>query len=456
MRNKVETTYIKEGSKYPVGSLVFFLKKNREFAPFGIGHVGIVVGYNPEGVPLIAHAVNSKPNDHLIINRLRDKDNGEKMYYLIAKPPKRPNMNAIIEQVVTLCNRLATKNSSSEPKVKYGHERSEEMYKIVDSLYYDYRLLGDKERFYTVIEKLLNQSKESFASSKSDTREDAWYTTLAKTLNLNRDKSFDSTLFTKGVHCVQAVLFLYQVAFLKATRYDFYDKEKVGQKLKKDFKKSTNEVRFTRKKWRGDTTKTKIHPSAIFMNSPREKHLARRDMYLVRKALIRFLPLDGKITSPAALLMYLIGKNPGPGDASTSGSWSFSWSTSVKSLGFSAFRRSLAERQTELLKTYNNNLLTRSQHKDLVLELLDVQAVNVALKSIRDKNKVAATTTSESALLTFRPRTNVNQLRLGGISVICRTIVSNLVKRAKKRKYSDIESESRPKQKQTSYKRARR
>lgn len=289
--------------QFPLGSIVFFYMPGAESRPRGISHVGIVVGFK-QGSPQIAHASLTGSLSQAVISRLRERENGYKRYYIVAKPPSSIDCH----EIVAIAKSLATQSSKQAAIVKYSKERSAFMNQFVDSLYCQYSSLTDDKKFPLIMREHIRLSFNSYSEKGHHA---SWYTSLAKMLNYT-NPSFDNTSLThKGWHCVQFVTMVYQIAGLKSGCF-------------KSYYKNNNNGAYSRKhgvaKVLADRRQPfRMHPKSILypgcIKEFKEKVLSTS-----------LIPLDSKIVSPAALLYYLAHGQENIPPVDKSGPWTLSCS----------------------------------------------------------------------------------------------------------------------------------
>lgn len=271
MPSKTSEYLMADEAEFPLGSIVFFFSVDSFYLKKGISHVGIVVG-NESGSPQVAHATSSKTLKHAVISRLRKYKDKCEVEYIIFKPNQMDEQ--LLDRMVKIAKELSTTSENDKAIVPYSESRFDSMNSFTKKLFQEcHETLKMPEKFIIVMNKQIEKCKGDF-------NEYAWLSSFAKMLNLQhiRHPGKDKFYFTKkGMHCVQFVTTVFQMAELEDNAYkSLY---KIDERKK---------FRFSAK-----------HKKLPFSYEYQKVTLAEN---YIPKAL---LPLSGKSLSPAALLFFL-------------------------------------------------------------------------------------------------------------------------------------------------------
>lgn len=350
--------------QYPIGALLFeYQADNYLHNHEGILHVGIIAAYQPVASPgrhalhyiSIVHAADEGNAHHVIASRLRKSVNGQPIYYLVIRSTTlQPELISIIALS------LATWDPRQAPIVHYSNNRRIDMQNQERRIYSS--VIGSaQKRYERTMQASLSASCADFILGQADARlypaimrhdtasvrtilgqdnahhhQAGCYTPLAKGMTIlkgNREvldklpgraqkwrkdgaKSHRfplAQLMQKGVHCVQFVVLVYQMAFvLGRFANDFVDSDQVKGFMKTMFYGRRKASRRTR-----GTGFQSRHPSLVLL----EENI----MQVMRRWTKFALPLTGKHLSPAALLYHMIADDRPPSGGAPQ-RWRWSWS----------------------------------------------------------------------------------------------------------------------------------
>jgi hypothetical protein len=235
MPKNISKYLIGDANEFPLGSIVFFYSPCSILQHKGISHVGIVVGYK-KGSPQIAHATYSNNTEHALISRLLAYENGDKREYIVVKPLFN---NQKIANIVDVAKKLSTTEPCDPIIVPYSLKRSQSMNTYTQTLYHQFSSINNPiEKFAAIMNTQLKYCAKVFGLA-DDNPQPSWLNSFSKMLNMRKidtalsqktkknKKSCDkkSNLLTqKGMHCVQFVTTVFQIAELHESQYQTFYK----------------------------------------------------------------------------------------------------------------------------------------------------------------------------------------------------------------------------------------
>ena len=352
----------KEAEKnYAIGSLVFeYQLNNYLYNPEGIIHVGIIVGYiNDDSTNKVYISMAHAAYTHVIVSRLRKQEGNMPLHYIVANSNQTdPNLIALI------ASSLATKGSGETAILQYSNDRLLSMQKKEKAWFHkakgsikerytetmenmlafscgDFILGGQQAALYPAIMAKKNESVCNIIQNNPyDYNVAGLQTAVAKSMTLLKGRSrvldniaekhapapawrklattglqFPLQHFSsKGVHCVQFVMLVYQMAFvLQRFGEKYLDHEKV-KGFMQNMQYGRRKPKTRQSRWGFEP----VHPSEWFLGNKRQKGYERWTTF--------YLPLTGKHTSPSALLYHLLRIDSPPANGGIGG-WRWSWSS---------------------------------------------------------------------------------------------------------------------------------
>jgi hypothetical protein len=377
-------------AEYPLGTIVFYCDIGTyNSRPKGITHVGIVVD-NVNGSPVIAHAADGNKVSHVVESFLAENNGG--LEYIKVKLPDCFDVKLIIALAKSLS--IPKEADSSEKIIGYSYDRRNEMEKQL-TVMYDYNSSINKKN---ILEKTIKQNIDfcidSFVTNDTNKKHSAWFTVLAKALNVIRsnlvgdirsymgsdfkgnlikdfhadfrDKFSKYSFTSKGYHCVQFVVVILQISFLLS--------DKIIRGFISEANLKEERIYYSRKKvdFIRDGIFKSNHPSTIINNGC----IGAFKSHFIAGS----LPADGKFLSPAGLLYMFFSGWKGP--MGTSGPFGVH-------LVSSTFGAVHLPSLSEAISIINNKVLRVLQNK-VHISLNTIKKVNIMLELFSIKKAVEA------------------------------------------------------------------